>query len=390
MSLRILIFLVFLSVHNLFAQQLSPEASIRVLTIGPGSNLNDAFGHSAFHIQDHSQNIDMVFNYGVYDFDTPNFYTKFAQGKLHYLIGVNYFDDFMLMYKRQDRTVLSQELDLDSEQKQVLFDYLLENYKPENRRYLYDFFYNNCATKIRDVLQTAIGEPIVFHEPEVFQPQTFRTLIQDNLKTNSWGSMGIDLALGSVIDQTATAEEHMFLPEYIHTFFNTATLGNGNKKLVKQDKTLYTKQDINSNKSSFFISPGFILGAIGLFIVIITYFDFIKGKQSRWLDFTISALTGVIGLLLLLLWFATDHTATAQNYNLLWAFPLNIILGIQLLKKQPKLWGIKFLKFLLIMLALMAFHWTVGIQVFAPVLIPLLLALAIRYVYVIYALKKRL
>ena len=390
MHLRFLFLFVFFCIQNQVAQTLTDKSAISVRTIGPGNNLNDAFGHSAFHIHDDSLNIDLVFNYGVYDFDTPNFYTKFAQGRLNYLIGVNYFDDFMLMYKRQNRTVKSQELNLNTTQKQALFNYLLNNYKPENRRYLYDFFFNNCATKIRDVLEEAVDAPIVFHEPQDFQPKTFRTLIQDNLNYNSWGSLGIDIALGSVIDQVATAEEHMFLPEYIHTFFGIATWANTKNKLVKQEETLYTKQDNNSNNASFFTSPFFMLGVIGLFIVIITYFDFKNDKRSQWLDVSILFTTTLIGAVLLLLWFATDHAATAQNYNLLWAFPLNIILGIQLLKNQPKSWVVKFFKFLLIMLALMAFHWTVGIQVFAPALIPLLVALAIRYVYVIYALKKSL
>lgn len=384
MSVRILFLLVLISVQNVFSQQLSPDATVNVLTIGPGAHLNDAFGHSAFHIQDDSQNIDLVFNYGVYDFDTPNFYTKFAQGKLNYLIGLNYFDDFLLMYKRQDRTVLSQELNLDASQKQALFDYLLNNYKPENRRYLYDFFFNNCATKIRDVLQAAVGVPIVFNDPDNFKPKTFRTLIQDKLDANSWGSLGIDIALGSVIDQTATAEEHMFLPEYINTFFGLATFGNSNKKLVKSEQIVYRKQDKKADETSFLISPFVIMSILGLLILSITYFNYKKNKRTKLLDIVILGVSTLIGLVLLLLWFATDHTATAQNYNLLWAFPFNIILAVQLFKKQPKPWTLKFLKFLIILLALLTFHWVVGIQVFAPALIPLLIALAIRYIYVVY------
>lgn len=388
MKLRLLLCLFYISVQTLGAQQLSSEAKVNVLTIGPGTQLNDAFGHSAFHIEDESQNINLVFNYGVYDFDTPNFYTKFAQGKLNYLIGVNYFDDFMLMYKRQNRTVKSQELNLEAYQNQALFDYLLNNYKPENRRYIYDFFYNNCATKIRDVLQEAVDETIVFHEPENFQPKTFRTLIQDNLDYNTWGSLGIDVALGSVIDQIAAPEEHMFLPEYIHTFFDLATLGNTNKKLVRQSSVLYTKQESITTPSNLLLSPLIILGLLGFIIVGITYFDFKNNKRIKGLDTVLLLTTTTIGVLLLLLWFATNHAATAQNYNLLWAFPLNFILGIELIKKQSKTWTLKYLKFLVIMLALLAFHWSVGIQVFAPALIPLLVSLAIRYVYVIYCLKK--
>jgi hypothetical protein len=384
-----LLLISFLTLHLALSQTLSPEAKVSVLTIGPGVNLNDAFGHSAFHIQDASQNIDLVFNYGVYDFDTPNFYTKFAQGKLNYLIGVNYFDDFVLMYQRQNRSVKTQELNLTPDQKQTLFNYLLDNYKPENREYLYDFFYNNCATKIRDVLEEGIGVKPAYNEPEDFQPKSFRTLIQDNLEANSWGSLGIDLALGSVIDQIATPEEHMFLPEYIHTFFGLAALGDAGK-LVSQEETLYTKQDNDHASSNFVMSPFVVISLLAFIILLITCFDYKKHKRSIWLDTSILIVTGLIGIILLLLWFATDHSATAQNYNILWAFPLNLILARQLLKQQPKAWVVPFLKFLIIMLALITFHWIVGIQVFALALIPLFIALAIRYVYLVRYFKSEL
>ena len=102
-----------------------------------------------------------------------------------------------------------------------------------------------------------------------------------------------------------------------------------------------------------------------------------------WLDISLFIITGCIGVFLLLLWFATDHNATAHNYNLLWAFALNIFMIGQLKRDQPKLWFMKYLKFLLIMLCLLVLHWTIGVQVFALTLIPLLIALTVRYVYLV-------
>ena len=118
------------TIHFLtIAQQrtLSPEAEISVLTIGPGTSLNDAFGHNAFRINDNTFEIDLVFNYGVFDFDTPNFYTKFAQGKLEYKIGLNYYEDFFNSYVSQNRTIEEQILNLSQQEKQQLFD--LESYQ---------------------------------------------------------------------------------------------------------------------------------------------------------------------------------------------------------------------------------------------------------------------
>ncbi len=366
----------------LFGQnnQLSDKAEISVLTIGPGALLNDSFGHSGFRVKD--TKLDLVFNYGMFDFDAPNFYSNFAKGKLNYYMGINYYDDFLNNYIRQNRTVKEQVLNLNAIEKQQLFDFLLTNAKPENKYYLYDFFYDNCATKIRDVIEKATGKVIDLKKPKDYSEKSFRQLIQENLNWNSWGSFGIDLALGSVIDKKATAEEQLFLPKYIHSFFANASFKESGKPLVKNDTLIFAKQP-KTESSNFLLSPLFIIAIISILIIAITYFDYKNSKRSKWIDVLLFLLTGIIGIVLLLLWFATDHTATAHNYNLLWAFALNIFMIGQVIKKRPKIWFKKYLKFLLIMLCLLTLHWFVGVQVYAVVLIPFLIALSIRYLYLI-------
>ncbi len=385
-----ILFLLFLFLtSNVFSQysQLTPSAEISVLTIGSGSSLNDAFGHSAYRVKDNS--FDIVFNYGVYDFSTPNFYTKFAQGKLNYKINANNYVAFKNHYIKQNRTINEQILNLSQKDKQSVFNYLSKNYEPENQFYLYDFFFDNCATKIKDVLVDALDNNIVFNEPVPFENKTFRTLIQDELNWNSWGSFGIDIALGSVIDKQANAVDHMFLPENIHTFFEAATFKNSTEtKLVKKNEIIFNKTE--SNQSDYFLtSPIFILGLISLIIIYFTYIDYKNDKRTKWLDTILFVVTGIIGIVILLLWLATDHEATAQNYNLLWAFTLNIFMIGQILKSKPKVWFIKYLIFLLIMLCLLTLHWIIGIQRFAFALIPIIIALFIRYIYLIKFYKKQ-
>lgn len=368
---------------------LSHDTTVSVLTISPGTSLNDAFGHNAFRIKDPSRNLDAVFDYGRFDFEAPHFYLNFARGKLNYSIGSSRFYDFIDFYKWQNRTVREQVLNISQEEKQKLFNYLVNNLKPENKFYLYDFFYDNCATKIRDVLETTANNTIQFNSPEGFKAQTFRHLIQNNLNRNSWGSLGIDLALGSVIDKTATPYEHMFLPKYIFEFFANATFSNSGEKLVKETHVLYKKTETKAD-NTFLTSPLATFGLIGLIILLITYNDYKKQQRSNWLDVILFSLTGIIGVMILLLWFATDHKATHQNYNLLWAFALNILVIRQLFKKHIQGWFIKYLKFLVIMLCLLTLHWIIGIQEFAIGLIPFLIALLIRYIYLIRYFNKKL
>ncbi|MFL1012212.1 lipoprotein N-acyltransferase Lnb domain-containing protein [Flavisericum labens] len=375
--------LVFLS-FSAFAQQnqLSESAQISVLTVGPGASLNDSFGHSAFRIKDKKKGIDAVYGYGEYDFEAPNFYLKFAQGKLHYLISKTNFNRFFQVYVYFNRSIKEQVLNLSGEEKQRLYDYLINNYKPENRKYLYDFFFDNCATKIKDVVKVALNDSITFYPPKDYKEASFRTLIQNNLNRNSWGSLGIDIALGSVIDRTATAEQHMFLPENIYTFFENAAIKNNNQPLVKQSRVIYAKKEIPQT-SSFFTSPLFILSIVSLFIIFITYKDYKSQTRYKWLDIALFSITGLIGIFILLLWFATDHLGTHQNYNLLWAFALNILVLGQLYKKKVSPWFKKYLKLLIILLCLLTLHWIIGVQVFAIGLIPLLIALFLRYIFLV-------
>lgn len=360
---------------------LSPNSRISVLTIGPGTSLNDSFGHSAYRVKDSL--MDIVFNYGVYDFDTPHFYTKFARGKLNYKIGANYYEDFKESYIRQNRTIREQILDLTLDEKQKVFNYLSKNYEPENQYYLYDFFYDNCATKIKDVLIYSLDDNIKFNTPDTLEIKSFRSLIQQNLNWNSWGSIGIDLALGSVIDRKAKPSEYMFLPKYIFTFFSIATLkSNPDKKLVLKSQSIYTKIKNSPNKK-YFLSPLFIIGLFSLIIMFFTYRDHKNKNRSKWIDVILFVITGIIGVIILLLWLATDHEATAQNYNLLWAFAINLFMIFQVIRTKPRSWFIKYIIFLIIMIFLLIFHWITGIQQFGFVLIPLLMALLLRYLYLV-------
>ncbi|WP_235004606.1 lipoprotein N-acyltransferase Lnb domain-containing protein [Aequorivita antarctica] len=385
----LLLLLISVSVKAQFVP-LSETSEISILTIGPGAELYDKFGHSAFRIQDSLNGVDVVFNYGKFDFDTPNFYTKFARGKLLYELGVSYYQPFFESYVAQNRWVKEQTLNLSYTEKQAVSDFLWNNVKPENKKYKYDFFFDNCATKIRDVIQEVLGNKLEFKEDHLKEEYTFRQLIQQNLKANSWGSLGIDIALGAVIDRTAKPIEYQFLPEYVYEGAANAVINrNGtSESLVRQTSVLFENSP-TPPENDFFLSPLFVLGFLGLLIVFITYRDFKRKTRSRYLDTFLFFFTGLIGILLLLLWFATDHTATANNYNLLWAFPISLVLIIAISKRNVSPKMKRYVLLLLLLLVLLTIHWTTGVQVFAIGLLPLLIALAVRYIYLLYFIRKQ-
>jgi hypothetical protein len=365
------------------------NTEISIITIGPGEQLYDSFGHSAYRIKDDTEGYDVAFNYGVYDFETPNFYTKFAQGKLLYQLDVRNYDSFEKSYIRQNRWIKEQILNLSYSEKKELSDFLWNNAQPENKKYKYDFFFDNCATKIRDVTKKVLDPALTYNEDHITQSYSFRDLIRKNLDENSWGSLGIDVALGAIIDRKAQPIEYQFLPDYIYSGAKNAVITrNGVKEpLVKKDISVFEAEK-KEVKKNFFTSPLFIFGIIGLLILFVTYKDFKNNTRSRFLDTTLFLVTGLIGVFLLLLWFATDHTATANNYNLLLAFPFNLLLVFAISKKYPKVWVRKYVFFLLLMLVLLTVHWITGVQLFAIGLIPLFISLAVRWIYLIVYLKK--
>lgn len=357
--------------------QLSEDSQISILTCDSGQDLYSSFGHSAFRVRDSANGINWVYNYGTFDFNTPNFYYKFAKGKLLYSLSVSTFSDFLFTYEMENRWVKEQLLNLSKEEKNELFRFLENNRKPQNRDYKYDFLFDNCATKLPEVLKKVLGNDIQFHGEHLKNNFSFRDLIHQNLLTNSWSSFGIDLALGSVIDREAAPEEYMFLPKYVRLQMQNTSLDGMPLVLRERSVLEYSDKRFHNN---FGTSPLFWLLLLLLFTLTISYIDLRNGTRSRWLDFFLFLTTGVAGLLIFFLWFMTDHSATAINFNILWAFPFNIAACYFLLRKDriPK-WMGKYILMLLVLMTITLLLWIFQIQHFSPLISVVFATLGLRY-----------
>ena len=385
-----IILLLLLITGSLQSQEitLGPEAKISVISCGPGEDLYASFGHSAFRVQDPAQQIDWVFNYGTFDFDTPNFYLKFARGKLLYALSVQRFENFLYTYQLENRWVREQVLNLTGEQRNTLFQFLQKNHLPENRYYKYDFLFENCATKIPEVLKTVLGPRLAYQHSFAKGDRSFRDLIQMNLRRNSWSSFGIDLALGSVIDRKARQEEYIFLPEFVKSQMDEASVDG--EPLVQRERRILELNNPNI-ENYFTATPLFWLLMLLLFTLAFTLIDYRNQARNRWFDFLLFTMSGLCGLVIAFLWFFTDHTSTQWNANILWAFPLNLFLGSVLLQKMPSQnYLIPYLWILLALLGISVVLWVWGIQEFAPIISVLWLSLGLRYAFLIHHLKQRL
>jgi hypothetical protein len=360
------------------AAPLSSQANISVITCGPyQGELYSAFGHSAFRVHDPTTGLDKAYNYGIFDFDQPNFYLNFTRGHLLYQLGTHSYQQFQEYYIYHNRYIHEQELNLAPHQKQRLYDYLEWNAQPENEKYYYDYFYNNCATKIRDVVATVFGDSVKFDGSYVTTNYTIRELTDLYLTdTQPWGDLGIDICLGLPMDKKVTPYEYMFLPDYVESGFDHATIRQGDAvvPIVKAKNDIYQARKELPGRG--FFHPLFLFLTIAVLVIGLSVYDVRRGKASVWFDAILFSATGLLGILLLFLWLGTDHKAAANNMNLLWAFPFNLVAAIAL-RKNPS-WLEKYFFAIAVLSALILVSWFWLPQMLNHVLVPIVVMIMIR------------
>ena len=318
-----IVFIAFLFalVPMLSALQLSPSSKVSVLTCSPGAELYSTFGHTAIRVHDPARNIDWVYNYGTFEF-SDDFYLRFAQGKLDYALSKTDLTNFTNEYIYFGRQVLEQELIIELQDRQALLDALEKNYLPENRYYRYDFFFDNCCTRVRDMLKDVLGEELVFPNPIAPKSMTFREMIESYQGHIPWGDFGIDLALGVPCDRYMEAEEDMFIPDYLMKHLGEAQFQG--KTLCAQPKELVPLM-VNNLENKAFDWPYLL----AILLMIASFFWAFRAtsrmKERLWFDRVLLVFFGLIGVAVFLLWFATDHTITKINLNLVWASPLHLL-----------------------------------------------------------------
>jgi hypothetical protein len=375
---KLIIIPLFFCALQVFSQtQLSDRAEISVITCGPfQGEVYSAFGHSAFLIHDPELGIDHIYNYGMFDFDQPNFYLNFARGKNLYMLGVQDWNRFREVYIYHNRFLHEQQLNLNKAQKQKLYEYLLWNALPENQNYYYDYFYDNCATRIRDVIVKNFADSVHFDDSFITTDYSIRQLTDLYLTYQPWGDLGIDICLGLPMDKKASAFEYMFLPDYIEYAFDNATINqNGSTvPLVKSKKIVYESRPEDLKRG--FFQPWTVFVSLAVVALVISVLDFRRKKLSQWFDVTLFGITGLIGILLLFLWVATDHKAAAKNFNLLWALPTNLIAVIAFYR-NPK-WLEKYFFGVAVLSALLLITWAWLPQQLNQFLIPFVIVIMIR------------
>lgn len=390
-----IIFFLFISLFGkepVFSQgnlQLTKNAKISIITIGPyQQEIYSAFGHAGIRLTDSLLGINWIYDYGRFNFEQENFYWNFAKGKMLYSMGKTYdFNRYLQYYSSQKRYVYEQELNLRPEEVQAFFEYLENNNLPENKEYFYNYVYDNCASRIRDVVRDAISDTVIFSTSYAKKGKTVRDLMHDYLIYQPWGELIIDMGLGLQIDQVATPEVYMFLPDYVYFAFEKGVIARDSiqDSLVKKTNVLFAAQREENIIGIFTPFNSFILlfFAVGL----ITNRNFKTLKRSHWVDVMLFTIVGIFGWWFVFLWFGTEHLSK-NNWNLLWAFPLHIPLVYFLKNEKWKPVLARVYRWIAILLSLNLVFWVVIPQPLNQALIPLVLTLILRAFYISFDLSR--
>ena len=334
------LFLLVLLSFPAFAQpSLSEQAEISLMTSAPyDEEVFTVYGHAAIRVHDPKQNIDYIFNYGIFDFSKPNFIYRFAKGETDYKLGVSYFQDYVINYQMSGSEITEQVLNLTQAEKQRIWKALLVNYQPENRVYRYNFFFDNCATRPAAIVEKEIQGKLDYHFP--YEGKSFREIINYCTRNHPWLTFGCDLALGSPTDREATLHEMLFIPGYLKEAFAKATVTDEQQ----QTRPLVSKTNIipsepNELEKNIWDVFTPLVCAILFFLIIagLTFLEWKNKKHFLTVDCIVFGLAGTAGLVLFYLSFISTHPCIWPNWSMLWLHPLHWVGVILFCVKKLKI-----------------------------------------------------
>ncbi|MFC2151664.1 DUF4105 domain-containing protein [Bacteroidota bacterium] len=338
----------------------SDQVEISLLTCSSGKETFSAWGHSAIRVVDKNAKLDIVYNFGIFDFDTPNFYLKFIKGKLNYMLGAHQTLHFYQSYLNENRQITEQILNLSEEDEIKIIRRLEYLYRPENRYYLYSFVGKNCTSELRDL----ILENVETDFQNSLTNKTYRQQLNEFLQERLWLKFSMSLIMGYQVDRKIDLFQSMFLPDYL--CFEIRNIKVNGEKIVREEK-IYNQVYDSNNTYPLWANPLLIFSI--LFLIAVSFNK--KIIQSSLLFFI-----GLTGLVVLFLSLITEHRELVYNLNLMWINPLYLIFAIFKFKNRIKLKKY-ILGILQLFLILMIPIWLFKIQYFELTYLPIVLILTI-------------
>ncbi len=363
-----------------------------LLTCGPGEEIYSLFGHTAIRYENPAERMDVVFNYGIFDFNAPHFMLRFTLGKTDYLLGATNYYRFIASYAGDGREVWEQPLNLTDEEKLRLLAQLKENYRPENRMYRYNFFYDNCATRPRDQIERALeGERLAYAEDMTTTDTgvTFRDMVHRCTEGHPWARFGIDLCLGYGADRPISRREMMFVPLYLKDCFAGASIVSADGSRRPLAASMQTVVQADSPQPYRGITP--LQAALLLLAVVcvLSLYGLKRGKTLWGVDLLLFAAAGLGGCLLAFMAAFSEHPTVDGNLLLFFLHPLHLFCLPWMINKVRKGRKSRYMLLNSAVLTLFILTWPVNPQEFDAAVLPLALCLMVRSVSNLLTDRKR-
>ncbi len=305
---------------------------VSLLTCAPGGEIYELYGHTALRCRDYRTGADIVFNYGVFNFNTPHFVWRFTRGECDYEVRYVPFPYFYEEYHQRGSCVIEQVLNLTTEEKYRLIEALEVNCRPENRRYRYNFLYDNCTTRVRDQIERAVDGHIVYPSGEsrtypAGKPRTYRGIIHEYTAGHPWAELGNDLCLGVAVDTLIGVREQMFAPFYLKAFAGGAFIvGPGGKRPLVLSEDYAVQPCAGRPEAGRGVSPGLIFWGLCILFLFLTLVELRRGLCFWWLDALLMTGQGAVGLILTFLFFFSTHPAVDSNWQILLFNPVPLLM----------------------------------------------------------------
>lgn len=311
---------------------------ISLLTCSPGKEVWAQYGHTAIRYYDKESGEDLAINYGIFSLNQTYFIPRFVLGMTDYRMGVQPMDMFLAQYSYEGRGVVEQVLNLSAKDKEVIYKALQENMKPENVVYRYNYFFDNCTTRARDMLVNHLHGKVVY--PPAEEDATFRSMIHKWNNKYEWSQFGEDLLLGVNADRKTTKSEQQFLPENLRSDFDKARY-NG-KPLVKETNVLLDAET-EVAEPVFPLSPLSIALTFAVISLVMMLFNY-RRQQVYWAwDLALMLTSGLMGIIFFVMIFS-QHPCVSLNFILLFFNPLPLFFLYSTIKKKKviwwKIWGV--------------------------------------------------
>ncbi len=316
---------------------------ISLLTCSPGKEVYSHYGHTAIRYTDYTRKVDIAVNYGMFDFNKPFFILRFIFGLTDYEMGISPFSFFCEQYKDMERDIIQQKLNLTLEEKQAIVAALEKNYLPQNRVYRYNYFYDNCTTRARDILLDNINGSVEYQNKLDVYP-SYREMVHQLSGDYPWARFGNDLLLGVRADMTTDIQQQQFLPDNLMNDFSNAVIRDKDgftRPLVSEEsKIVVTGPQVI--ESEFPLRPSTCAWIIFALIVCVILVEFLLKKNFWLFDSLLLVLDGVVGIIIFLMFFS-EHPTTSTNLQILLFNPLPLFFVYRVArnairKKQDRFW----------------------------------------------------